>query len=229
MRLLFDAVRVTIFLSVCGVLIQATVNAQSSRDRSRKDDAPSARALEMRLMKAEETLVSEYREVAVEFYNQGEKEKAMEMLQRLKQLNPKMEGLTERIESMAEELLQENARELDIDTRTSWEPVGDVMADRTFRIQAVGEYKLTLTATVTPDGVEPAKESKDYLPGAPLGCLLGVIVTDGKPGTPFPIKSQLEYTPKKGGKLFLKVNVPEGSRCVGRIRVGVSGYISSRP
>ncbi|MEQ9411041.1 MAG: hypothetical protein RIK87_25240 [Fuerstiella sp.] len=227
MKITTDILRATFFVCGCCLLIQSAANAQSSRDRSRKDDSPSARTLEMRLAKAEEALVNEYRDVAVEFYSQGEKEKAMAMLRRLKQLNPDMEGLGDRIASIEEELLQENANEIEIDTRMPWTPVGDVLEEKTFRIQAAGEFKLTFNATIGPDGLKPDAESKDYLPGAPLGCLLGAIVTEGKPGKPFPVKSQLEHTPKKGGTLFLKVNVPEGSRCLGKIKVRVSGYISS--
>ncbi len=227
MKSIIDIVRATLVVCGCCLALQAVADAQSSRSRKDKEDTPTAAELESRLKKAEETLISEYKDVAVQYYNQGDKEKSMQMLRRLKELNPRLEGLGDQIKQINEELMDENANEFDLDTKKPWEPVGDVLEDKPFRIQSAGEFKITINATVNVDGLEPDKESKDYLPGAPLGRLLGVIVTDGKPGKPFPIGSQLEYTPKKGGTLYLKVNVPNDTRCFGRIKVKVSGYIQT--
>ena len=153
----------------------------------------------------------------------------MQMLKRLKELDPKLKGLGDHIDSIGEELLQENLEDFEIDTRgVEWKQVGAVFGDKAFRVQSAGEYKMTMTSTVSVDGITPDKEAKDHLPGAPLGCLLGVIVdAENKPGRPFPVKSQLEMAPRKSGKLFLKVNVPEGTRCIGKLKVRVSGYISA--
>ena len=229
MKLFTDVVRATLSVCACCLLIQAVCHGQSSRDRRKTDEAASEKALEVRLEKAEQALVEEYKEVVVEFYNQGNKERAMSMLKRLKKLSPDLSGLDDRIEAMSEELMQENADEFELDTRTTaWEYIGDVSEGKAFRIASAGEYKMTMTSTVSVDGITPDKEAKDHLPGAPLGCLLGVIVdAENKPGRPFPVKSQLEMAPRKSGKLFLKVNVPEGTRCIGKLKVRVSGYISA--
>ena len=226
MKHLFDLIKATAVVCGCCMMIQTIANAQSSRNR--KDDAPSARELEERVLKAEAALIKEFKEVADEFYSQGEKEKAIKMLKRLKELDPKLKGLGDHIDSIGEELLQENLEDFEIDTRgVEWKQVGAVFGDKAFRIQSAGEYKMTYTAMVPVDGLKPDTETKDYIPGAPLGCLLGVIVTDGKPGKPFPVRSQLQHTPKEDGLLFLKVNVPQGTRCSGKLKVKVSGYIKT--
>ena len=227
MRLSFDILRATVVICGCCVLMQTVANAQASRDRKRDEDKPSAKALEVRLEKAEEALVNEYKDVAIEFYKQGDKEKSMEMLKRLRQLSPQIDGLKERIGAISEELMQENSADLEIDTRKTWELVGDVSEGKPFRIQATGEYKLTYSATVTVDGLQEEKDSREHLADAPLGCLLGVIVSDGKPGKPFPVKAELEHTPKKSGQFFLKVNVPQGTRCIGKLKIRASGYIET--
>lgn len=219
-------IRLTVF-GCCLILTLPAANAQPSRSSRRDADPPSEKSLELRLEKAEEALVDEYKSVVVEFYNQGNKEKAMDMLRRLKTLNPKLTGLDDRIKSISEELMQENSNTIKIDTRKSWQFIGDVAAERPFRLAARGEYKLTVTTVVGIDGMVVDKENKDYLPTAPLGCLMGVIVVDGKPGRPFPLKSEMEHTPKKSGKFFVKVNVPEGARCTGNLDMLVSGYIQS--
>lgn len=217
-------------LHICFLALLLAVNsatAQSSRNSKRSTDPPSEKSLELRLEKAEEALVDEYKSVVVEFYNQGNKEKAMDMLRRLKTLNPNLNGLNDRIKSINEELMRENSNAIKIDLRKSWQFIGDVAADRPFRLGAKGEYKLTVTTVVGVDGLVVEKENKDYLPTAPLGCLLGVTVIDGKPGRPFVLKKEMEHTPKKSGKFFVKVNVPEGTRCTGNLEVMVSGYIAA--
>ena len=225
MRLFNDLCRAAAVMSLCSLLIQSAANAQTTRKRG--EDAPTEKALEVRLEKAELLLVEEYKQVAEEFYKQGNKEKAMAMLQRLKQLNPKLDGLDTHISSIGEELMQDNQNELELDTRKTWEAIGDVAEGQPFRIAAAGEYKMTFMATVGVTGLAPDEESKDYVAGAPLVCLLATVVVDGKPGKPFPVMAGLEHTPKKLGKLYLKVNVPDGTRCVGKLKIQVSGYIDT--
>lgn len=128
------------------------VNAQS--DRRRRDEAPSARALETRVEKAEESLVGEYKEVAEEFYRQGDREKAMALLKRLNTLNPTMPGLKDEIQKIQNELLEENPGEVTFDTRKQvWLPVGRVQKGKPVRLKCTGEYKLTFSATLMADGM----------------------------------------------------------------------------
>ena len=60
---------------------------------------------------------------------------------------------------------------------------------------------------------------------APFGALIGVVVTDGKPGDPFAVNAGVEHTSKKGGLLYLRVNVPASARCKGDIKIQVSGGV----
>ncbi|MCP4504947.1 MAG: hypothetical protein GY826_00945, partial [Fuerstiella sp.] len=48
MRLSFDILRATVVVCGCSILMQAVANAQTSRDRKRDEDQPSAKALEVR-------------------------------------------------------------------------------------------------------------------------------------------------------------------------------------
>lgn len=232
MTIVQDLMRAIILVGFCGLLIDAAAMGQS-RDRKRETEATSAKVLELRLEKAEQALVDEYKLAAEELHKQGDKEKAIVLLQRLKQLNPKLDGLDQRMQAINEELMAENEDELELDTRyTEWKLVGDVVDGKPFRLQAAGEYRMTYTAFVGVEGLKPDEKAKDHIAGAPVGCLLGVIVAEGKDGTmeagtPFPVGAALEQTPKKGGKLFLKMNVPEGTKCTGKIKVKVSGYIDT--
>jgi len=66
--------------------------------------------------------------------------------------------------------------------------------------------------------------------GVPGGALMGMIVGKdqagkSKPGKPFKIGSGSVFTPKHDGLLFLRVNLPPGHKCKGKISVTMSGYI----
>jgi hypothetical protein len=52
-------------------------------------------------------------------------------------------------------------------------------------------------------------------------------MTDGKPGDPFVVNATLEHTPKQGGNLFLRVNVPATAKCKGDIKLQVSGGVKA--
>lgn len=151
-------------LQVSLLLIFSVVSfndAHGQSDRRRRDDAPSARVLESRVEKAEESLVGEYKEVAEEFYRQGDREKAVALLKRLSSLNPTMPGLKDEIQKIQNELLAENPGELTFDTRKQvWLPVGRVQKGKPVRLQCTGEYKLTFSATLMADGMKkPIRQS----------------------------------------------------------------------
>ena len=74
MKIAHDLIRATLVVCSCCVLIDTAI-AQSSREKKRDEDPPNAKELELRLEKAETALVDEYKEVAIEFYKQGDKEK----------------------------------------------------------------------------------------------------------------------------------------------------------
>ena len=224
MKRFSDILKATTAVCGCCLLIQSVANAQSSR---RKDDEVDIKELEERLTAAEENLVSEYKSAAVEVYNSGDKERSLQMLKRLRSLNPKITGLDDRMKAIEEELLQENLDDFEVDMRKNqWEAVGDVLEDKTFRLQSAGDIRVSFSGTISIEGLAPDDDAKDYLPGVPLGALIGVIVADGKPGKPFPVQSKLEMTPKKTGRLFIKINVPDGTRCTGKVKIRVSGYIN---
>ena len=227
MRLLADTIRALGFVVLCCLLLQVTVYGQSARERRSSGDVSTARAMEIRLQKAEEMLVNEYKEVAIEFYRQGDKERARKMLRRLQTLNPELEGLQERIDSISEELMLRNGSEYQLDTSTEgWQQVADVAKGKAFRISAEGDFQLVMTATVGVTGMSADKESAAQLPDAALGCLLGIVVgRDGKPGKPFIVGGGLDVTPQRDGQLHLKVNVPPRTKCSGKLRIQLSGHV----
>ena len=46
-----------------------------------------------------------------------------------------------------------------------------------------------------------------------------------KPGTPFAIGSSREFNPPDDGMLLLRMNLPPGTKSVGKIKVTISGNL----
>lgn len=199
--------------------------AQSSRD---KRDSPTEKQLQMRAEKAEETLLKELLEVANEFHKQGDREQSLQILQRIDRINPNAPGIKDHMQMIREEMLTDNPAVIDVDTSKGWtNAVAEVEGGRPFRITASGDYKLIFSSAVSVTGLSTDDPSKDIVPVAPFGALIGVIVSDGKPGEPFAVNAGLEMTSKKSGLLFLRANVPANAKCVGKIKVQLSGGIKA--
>jgi len=205
------------------MLVPATADAQSSRDRR---DQPSEKQLEVRLEKADEMLVEEYSTVASELYRQGSRERALAILEKLKRMQSDLPGLQEKIDEIQEELLSDNKMVVEYDVSRGWgNPVAQVTKGKAFRLAVEGDYKMTLSATIPVAGLPTLDPATDHIAEAPFGSIIGVVVTDGKPGKPFPISESLQMTPKRDGQLFVRVNVPAAARCTGKLDVKLSGYV----
>lgn len=216
-------------LTSIAALNGGAVTAQT-KDREKgkgRDDEPSAQQLQNRVTKAEEALLAEYLEVANELYKQGEKESSIEVLQRIERINPGMEGIKQRISLIEEELLQENGLKVDFDVSKGWQPVCEVEKGGAFRLTATGEYKLEYEATVPVTGLSSADPAKDHVSAGAFGALIGVVVTNGKPGEAFAINNSIEQEPKDGGQLFVRVNVPAAAKCKGELKLQLSGAIKA--
>ncbi len=207
--------------------LSSTASAQSKeRDKTRdRKDEPSEAELAARVSKAEESLLKEYMEVVNEYYKQGDKEAAVQVLQRVSTINPKMEGVRERITAIKEEMLQENGIKSEFDSAKGWVAICEVEEGKPFRLALSGEYKMDLNTVIPLTGLSTSDPAKDHVGVAPFGAVIGVVVTDGKPGDPFPVNASVEHAPKKSGQLFLRVNVPTAAKCKGELKLQVSGAV----
>lgn len=211
---------------VCGLLLLLSeAAAQSARDRR---DQSSDKQLQARLEKAEETLLRELTEIADEFQKQGQREAALQVLEKIERLDPSATWPKERRQALQDELLSRNAFTAEIDTARGWgSPLAEVEGGKPFRIAASGEYRFNWNTLIPVTGLPREDPGRDYVAEVPFGALMGLIVTDGKPGTPFPVNAELETTPKKSGVLFLRVNTPMAAKCTGTLKVQLSGNLKA--
>ncbi len=218
-------VLIALVVLVTGGACEDAFGQSRERDSKKKDSASSPQQLEARISKAEEQLLEEYLAIATEFYKQGEKEQSISVLERISQINPRTEGIRQRIDGIREELIQENGLKVDFDTSKLWLPLAEVEEGKPLRLAVTGDYKLDLTASLTTTGLPTGDPARDHVAGAPFGALIGMVFTEGKPGEPFLIGGGVEHTPKKTGTLFLRVNVPIVAKCKGELKVQASGAV----
>ena len=217
-------------ITVVLLLVSQTTYAQSSRSKEKDKDKDGVNAvqLEIRLTKAEEGLLKEYMEVAKEYIKTDNKEEALAVLKKVEHINPKMEGLKQEMDRLGEELMQENDFKFELDVSKFWgNPVCEVTEGKAFRLTAAGEYKLNYITAIPLTGLPTKEPATDHVASAPFGALIGVIVTEGKPGEPFVVNDKIEHTPKKGGQLHLRVNVPAAAKCTGDIKIQMSGAVKA--
>lgn len=204
-----------------------TSSKTKGKTTSRKTSGASVKVLDVRAEKAIDAFVREAAEVAREYEDSGHLDKAKQMYESILNFNPATPGLKEKIKELDEQLLQSNEVEIEIDTSRSWSGSQVlVFKGKPIRIQASGTYKFNATADLDAEGYPDKDPVKDELaPDVTVGALMGLMATKEKPGKPFEIGLQRDFTPNEDGTLFLKVNVPPGSKCSGKLQVRISGYV----
>ena len=205
----------------------AQTSSRTKGKSARKSSAPPIKVIDVRAEKAIDAFVREAAEVARDYEDAGQLDKAKHMYESIVTFNPSTPGLKEKIKELDEQLLQANEIEIEIDTSRSWSGSQVlVFKGKPIRIQATGTYKFNATADLDAEGFPDKDPVKDELAAdVTVGALMGLMATKEKPGKPFEIGAQRDFTPNEDGTLFLKVNVPPGSRCSGKLQVRISGYV----
>ncbi len=220
------ALLAVVFVSVSSVL------AQSSKNKSKPSKPVSSaevKQIDMRLQKLQDTFETESKAIIDGYERSGQYDRAKFLLEVLLKLDPKNEELKKKIAELDDNVLKSSEVDFKFETNSDWTPVGNVHKDKLARVEAAGDYKLILTVSnLSADGFPTENVMRDLVGRVPTGALMGMIVTEenqsGKqPPEPFTIKSKHEFTPKKDGILYLKVNAPPGSKCIGDFRIKVSG------
>lgn len=209
--------------------------AQSAKSKSKVVKplpAGEAKQIDARLQKLQETFETESKAIIEGYEKSGQYDRAKFLVEVLLKLDPKNEEFKKKVEELTEQSLKTSEFEMKFDANSDWTPVGNVMKDRLARIQANGEYKMMLPASsVSADGFQTKDITTDLVVSVPTGALMGMIVTEehqeNKPDRKMPdvfaVRSKHEFTPKKDGVLYLKVNAPPGSKCIGDLKLKLSG------
>ncbi len=224
---------------VCGVLlalifavIPEAALAQKNSSSSRGTNAVS---LEKKVADAETSFMKTAADVARDYEELGELEKAQDVLRKILSLQPGLKKVRDKIKELEETRLETNEVLLEIDPGKGWIVTGvGVKKGNKIRFLSDGECRILISQRIGTEGFPSDDVKQDLAPGVPLGALMGVIVNGNakgkgkgknKPGTPFLIGKKSELAASQDGQLLVRMNVPPGSKCTGRIRLKISGDI----
>jgi hypothetical protein len=115
--------------------------------------------------------------------------------------HPEAEKALQRIRG--EELTKEK-KTLRVKATEGWQDAGiNVLADRPLTVRAEGTWTFAMKKDLEADGMEIPEDLKDFN----LGCLVGKIVGAGdtEDSKPFMIGKEVELTPEKPGRLWLRM------------------------
>ena len=175
-------------------------------------------------------------DLAGEFERAGDPGAAISLLRGVQKILPDAPGLQAKLDELEEDVLSAGETTLTIDAPLEWTPVAQVREGGVFRLGAAGTYRLSMSGTASVEGLPPGDATAGFVPDAPLGALIGAIVdpaTVGKKGRRgqrlpevFAVGGAGETTSKADGMLVVRLNVPTGSKAVGKLRVTLSGQVA---
>ncbi|MCA8984794.1 MAG: hypothetical protein R3C12_25550 [Planctomycetaceae bacterium] len=178
---------------------------------------------------ARESFLRTSAELAREYEDLGELEKAQEVLRSMLKLAPGTKPIEEKIKQLDEVRLAQNEADTEVDASRGWVAARvAVEKGKVIRFQAEGDCRVTFSQLVNPEGVAAGDVKTEMALGVPFGALMGMIVDDkGKPGQPFHIGQKNELNADATGQLFLRVNLPPQAKATGKYRVRITGDIKS--
>jgi hypothetical protein len=189
----------------------------------------NTKGLDVQAEKIQASFARDAEELAGQYVEAGHLDKAKALLESALVVNPDSPNIQKKLEQVKEGILNSNDFEVEVSPAQGWKPSGAVVVEnRPLRIRAEGTYRFELaTGGVTASGFPEKDPEIDLIPGIPCGALMGIII-DGKTNKPFLIGESVEFTPKSGGMLLLRVNAPAGNKNSGKIKVILSGSIQTK-
>ena len=223
-------IRLAFVVVLMTVAIVPSVQAQGRRPKPNE-----LRSLDFKAEQAQQEFLNSLFDLAKNYEEAGAIEKSREMLNAMLKINPDAELVKKKLKEFDEAVFGNRIKTIDVDTSLGWTNTGVVVTkDKPFRIEATGSYKFIVNADLGPEGYDEKNAARDLVVDVPTGALMGMIATKTNPKNrrnppkpePFFVGSQSEITPEESGVLLLKVNVPPLAKCIGKLKVKLSGNIS---
>lgn len=222
----------TATIAVClGALAAPALGEQgTTKGKARPANPPELKRLDAKVEEVREAFLRDTAKLILSFEDAGQYERAKMLLESLQKLDPSNELVRKKIAELNALMLESSEFEIDIDPGESWQPVALVARGKPLRIVVSGDYKLVASTTATADGAPSGNPAEDLIPHVPFGAVMAVIAnpTAGGPQTnqlpnPFKVGGKYERPADQDGLLYLKVNVPPGAKCTGRLKAKISG------
>lgn len=216
-----------------GLVTATPLAAQGTRPRPGSSPAtPSAlRSLESKTQEARDAYLAQLSELAQGYEDSGDVERAQETLQQILRITPEDAKIKARLTALRNKVFDNNQKIIEVDSSKGWVSTGlRVTKGEPIRLRAEGSYKFIVNTDVGPDGFPTRNVMQDMGAGVNCGALMGVVVSDPtprnrtpQPGDPFQIGTELEYKPDADGVLFVRLNIPPASKCIGKVKLLIAG------
>jgi hypothetical protein len=217
------------FVGLAG-LSAATASQPNTKARQRLANPPELKRLDAKAEEVRESFLRDTTNLIKSFEDVGQYDRAKVLLEALQKLDPQNDVVKTKLTDLNDRILDASEFEVNLELGKSWQPIGTVERGQPLRIQVAGDYKLVTSIEAGPDGAPSANPAEDLIPHVPFGAVMGVVAdadatnrSSDKQPRPFTVGSQYEKPADRDGVLFLKVNVPPGAKCTGRLTALVSG------
>lgn len=216
---------------ICCLGLMLVPPAVALAQTSGKKSAAATRTLDATAQKLEAEFLKAVADLASSYEEAGDKEKAKTMLEAILKLRPDAEPVKEKLKQLEESVFSDQQEMLDLDMSKGWVSTGMVVEKgKKLRLESAGSYKLIVNDSLGPEGYQ-SDSDEVFFDGAPMGGLIGMVIppgtvashTKGKGPQPFMVGEKRELVPQVTGLLVLRVNAPPGAKCVGRLKVRLSG------
>ncbi len=216
-------------IGLLGLVVLAPASARGQAGG--KKSAAATRSLDATAQKLEAEFLKGVADLATSYEEAGDKDKAKAMLQAILKLRPDAETVKEKLKELEESVFTDQQEVLDLDMSKGWVSTGMVVEKgKKLRLESAGSYKLIVNDSLGPEGYQ-SDSDEVFFDGAPMGALIGMVIppgtvashTKGKGPQPFMVGDKKELGPQVSGLLVLRVNAPPGAKCVGRLKVRLSG------
>jgi hypothetical protein len=222
-------------IPLCLTALPVLGQQSTAKGKPRPASAPELKRLDAKVEEVRESFLRDTTKLILSFEDAGQYERAKMLLESLQKLDPKNQVVNSKIAELNEQILDASEFEVDIDPGKSWQPVGLVAKGKPLRILVSGDYKLLTSITATADGAPSDNPAEDMIPHVPFGAVMAVIanpaaaagpdgnVPNASKPKPFTVGSTYERPADQDGLLYLKVNVPPGAKCTGKLEAKISG------
>jgi hypothetical protein len=222
-------------IALCLAATPALGQQSTAKSKARPANPPELKRLDAKVEEVRESFLRDTTKLILSFEDAGQYERAKMLLESLQKLDPKNQVVNSKIADLNRQMLDASEFEIDIDPGESWQPVGLVAKGKPLRILVSGDYKLLTSITATADGAPSDNPAEDMIPHVPFGAVMAVIANPAAAGgpngsqqnnqrpKPFTVGSKYERPADQDGLLYLKVNVPPGAKCTGRLEAKISG------
>lgn len=250
-RLSAAAEAIAAIIGMVWLSAQSPVEAQPGKSKAKPKPLSAAelKKLDSKLEDVQRSFLKDTESIIKGYEDGGQYERAKILLEVLLKLDPKNDTIKKKLEQLDDQILDSSESDMDLDAAKGWQQVGIVSKDRLIRIEVEGDYKFVASLPAAPEGF-PTKDPANDMANAPLGAVVAIIVPPtgfpppntgaGGGGTAgggggnrnnqpnvFTVGAKYEQTAQRDGILMLKVNVPPGSKCTGKLKVKVGGITRS--